>query len=239
MTTTEQINDTKYEDTTIASVEPESDGWGITRDDGWSFYVPNKYGVEPKVGERVRFYGDGIGRPVRGLAIDGRVLYYRTEDEERAKFEREMAEMDAKRRQDFEENRAEHDARIAALPLAFQRRLAKFQQTDPDWRWRHEGYELFTCEQAVLIAETLKSPEAVVEFQKADWADQQALVPGLSDGHSGNTFGMACRLAVWYLQRPALVILEHGTLTLLEGCERFGCPHPVPADLLDGFDVPV
>jgi hypothetical protein len=31
------------------------------------------------------------------------------------------------------------------------------------------------------------------------WDEQKSLVPGLDDGHSGNTFGVACRLAIFYL----------------------------------------
>jgi hypothetical protein len=34
-----------------------------------------------------------------------------------------------------------------------------------------------------------------------EWDEQKKLVPGLDDGHSGNTFGMACRLAIAYLPR--------------------------------------
>jgi hypothetical protein len=33
------------------------------------------------------------------------------------------------------------------------------------------------------------------------WGQQKAEVPGLDDGHSGNTFNMACRLAITYLPK--------------------------------------
>src|SRR4051812_27394621 len=39
----------------------------------------------PKVGQTIRLYGRGFGSPVRGIDVNGREIYYRTEaeDEER------------------------------------------------------------------------------------------------------------------------------------------------------------
>ena len=53
-------------------------------------------------------------------------------------------------------------------------------------------------------------------------------MPGLDRGHSGNSFDFACRLANSYLSNPELVYLDHGALTILIGCEAYGCPHPIP-----------
>lgn len=64
-------------------------------------------------------------------------------------------------------------------------------------------YNLFAMEQGILIAEALQSKEAIFEFKDKGWDEQKRLVPGLDDGHSGNTFGMALRFAIAYL--PQLV----------------------------------
>jgi len=64
-------------------------------------------------------------------------------------------------------------------------------------------YNLFAMEQGILIAEALQTKEAIIEFKDKDWDEQKKLVPGLDDGHSGNTFGMALRFAIAYL--PQLV----------------------------------
>ena len=64
-----------------------------------------------------------------------------------------------------------------------------------------EGYNRYCCEQAIIIAESLRNKDKIVEFHKMGWGEQKALVPGLDDGHSGNTFGVACRLAIAYLPR--------------------------------------
>lgn len=64
-------------------------------------------------------------------------------------------------------------------------------------------YNIFSMEQGILIAEALQTKESIVEFNKKSWGEQKKLVPGLDDGHSGNTFNMALRFAIAYL--PQLV----------------------------------
>jgi hypothetical protein len=65
-------------------------------------------------------------------------------------------------------------------------------------------YNLFVMEQGILIAESLQTKEAIIEFKDKDWNEQKILVPGLDDGHSGNTFNMALRFAIAYL--PQLLV---------------------------------
>lgn len=67
-------------------------------------------------------------------------------------------------------------------------------------------YNIFAISEGILIATTLRTKEMIVEFSKASWDEQKSLVPSLSDDHSGNTFGMACRLAISYL--PQLKVEE-------------------------------
>jgi hypothetical protein len=64
-----------------------------------------------------------------------------------------------------------------------------------------EGYNRFCCEQGITIAESLRNKDKIIEFHKMGWGQQKTEVPGLDDGHSGNTFNMACRLAIAYLPR--------------------------------------
>jgi len=70
------------------------------------------------------------------------------------------------------------------------------------------GYNRFCCEQGITIAESLRNKDSIIEFTKLNWDEQKKLVPGLDDGHSGNTFGMnglfelyACKFAIAYLPR--------------------------------------
>lgn len=75
--------DSSWEEASIARVGRCGDGWTIERADGWSFFVPSSSPVTPKVGMTARFYGEGIGRPVRGLFLGGVQVFYRTEAEDK------------------------------------------------------------------------------------------------------------------------------------------------------------
>lgn len=247
--------DAEFRDVTITEVNRESDGWSITSSDGWSFYVPDK-GVEPRVGDSARFYGRGIGSTVRGLDIAGREVFYRTPEEQEQKNKLDVEAAEQKRRDDFEKARPRLDAKYASLPPVFRERIDGFRAFNPDWRWEHEAYEMSCCVDAVKIAEACKLPKTGetlrqlgIRIKDGEWSDdpigrlqafaainsaannyqyklQEDAIPGLFDGHSGNSFGMALRLASLYLSRPELVAQEHGALCPLVGCQDYGC---VPA----------
>ncbi|MFW5945042.1 MAG: hypothetical protein ACOCTU_07255 [Bacteroidota bacterium] len=90
-------NDKNYTELVITDVTGSKEkGWSITREDGWSFFVPSESPIIPKVGMKARFYGHGIGRPVRGLYISGKKVFYRTEEEQREHEEIELYGKDAK-----------------------------------------------------------------------------------------------------------------------------------------------
>lgn len=80
-------NDDQFEETTVAKVRDEGNGWTIERADGWSFYIPAPSWVPPEPGMEARFYGSGIGSTVRGLFLDGQKVFYRTEAEDKEKHE--------------------------------------------------------------------------------------------------------------------------------------------------------
>jgi hypothetical protein len=225
-------DDPDVETVTIAKVEPGENGWAITRSDGWAFFVGAEHGVEPRVGQTARFYGKGIGFPVRGLALDDQCVFYRTPDEDEARHRQQMADDRARKRADFEKNRPQLDAAYEAMPPEFQRRLDGFRKRIPTWRWNHEPYESFVCTEAVKIAHALGSAEAVREFARADTRAQARLIPHLSDAtpkgldydaHSGNTFGTACHLAVIYMTEPEAIERSHAAICPVTGCVEAGC----------------
>lgn len=51
---------------------------------------------------------------------------------------------------------------------------------------------------AKKVFETLKTPEAIQTFSKANYETQQKMVSGLDDGHSGFSFGCVCQCAYDY-----------------------------------------
>lgn len=225
--------DAEYEDFELTEVT-ESGDWYDLRFDGMGIGLRKQYddapphGIVPKVGDIVREWGRGFGYPVRGMAFfngtEWRVAYYRTEQEDRDHSAALAIMAEAKREAEFERSgRAELDAKYAALPPIFQRRIDKFRANNPDFRWKYEGYEMFTCEQAVVIADALKTREAIEAWRDLSWEEQRRAVPGLSDDHNGNTFGAACVLAVLYLEHPEGVEQMHGALAPLVGSAEYGC----------------
>ena len=218
-------DDSDFRVVRVAKVEPGERGWSITGSDGWSFWVGAAYGVQPRVGDLARFYGKGIGFEVRGLVLSGRVVFYRTAEEQEERHRQWVAEQRAQKRTDFAEKRAALDAAYDELPPEFQRRLDGFRERGgEDWRPEYEPYESFVCVEAVKIIRALGSAEAVREFSRAPWEEQKTLIPGLAyDEHSGNTFGMAGRLAYRFFTNPDDVAREHGALCALVGCQAMSC----------------
>lgn len=264
MTTDEidALGDCEYEERRIAAVRDGGDHWALTRDDGWGMTIPKVEGVIPRVGSVARYYGSGVGQPVRGVAIDGVVVYYRSPEEERRHQAAQSKRWEEQKQRDFETARAGLDAQYTALPEVFRRRLDHFRASRADWRWQFEPYEMSCCVDAVQIAEACRDVAFAVQLKQhrivarikgattRDWhannpvhvlaafeainSDlngydhklQRAVLPTLFDGHSGNSFGMALRLAYHYLTNPENVFLEHGALTPLVGCDDYGCRHP-------------
>jgi hypothetical protein len=84
--------------------------------------------------------------------------------------------------------------------------VALREPQDPYWRW-------------LVWAESLNSKAYDYDYKRCEE------VLGVSDGHSGNTFGCALNLAILYLNEPEFVVKQHGALAVLVGCEKYGCPH--------------
>lgn len=88
--------DTQFEDVKIKAVDGNSkDGWSLTRDDGWGFFVAPDSPIEPKAGMTARIYGKGIGSRFRGVYLDGRKVFYRTEADDDEHHEIELYGKDA------------------------------------------------------------------------------------------------------------------------------------------------
>ena len=123
--------------------------------------------------------------------------------------------------------------RIEKLPDVFQKRFKKFILTKPDFLEKHGSYELTCCEEAVNIAKQLKTVENIFIFKNLSIEDKYKRVNFLNDGHSGNSFSNSLQLAYDYLNDPDSVIIQHGSLVHLVGCEEYGCPHPPPEYVIE------
>lgn len=226
-------NDNQFMEHTLTNVTVEGDRFVLESECG-CLSVEKVPGVEPKKGDTCRYYGKGFGYPVRGVYVNGQKLRYQTEEQLDEEHRQNVEKRKQESRDAFERDKAEIDKRVEALPAVFQRRLDRFRAGNPNFRWEFEGYELFSCEQAVVFAEALKTKEALAEFGKLPYEEQMKLVPAMSDGHSGNTFGAALRLAFWFVTNPENVVREHGAMVPLVGCKQYGCTHEPQAQTEEG-----
>lgn len=219
--------DNEYQDKTIEKVEFYDDGCSITDTDGWTLFLSKedllKNKVEPKKGDTARFYGAGIGSIVRGVFINGQEIFYRTPEEQEAQNKQDLIEREKQDKERFEKIRDDLDADYNSLPENFKKRLDRFRRNNPDFRWKFEAYEMVCLRDAVKISSAFTTAEEIKKFAALDWNEQMAAVPDLDEGHSGNTFGFAVRLAYFNKTTPELVEKEHGAMCPLVGCKDYGC----------------
>lgn len=218
---TDARDDTEWKEVVISAVERQDGEWAVEYD-GWTLWVED-HGIEPEVGDTIRMYGRGIGHVVRGIAINGIIVRYESARDMDARWKREAADRQARQKAEAAAAAAETEVRIARLPQNFQSRIAGFRQRNADFDWEHLPYELMVCEQAALFADNFKTIDSLKAWHALDWSAQKAALPGLDEGHSGNSFGAACRLAYLHLTSPDLVPQEHGALCPLVGCSDYGC----------------
>ena len=227
-------SDVQYTDHVISEVSPNPpDGWSIGLDEGgWHILVPNAHERQrPCLGEVIRLFGRGVGYHVRGIAIvtgPWRVYRYESEDEYQARIERESREERYLRCAKAIEEREERDEKIAALPVEFQHRIARFSRTVENWTADFEPYEIFVCEEAAEMAKVFKTPDDLHAFYQMKCEDQKTLVEANGytlrlDEHSGNTFGAAVMLARIFLEMPESLWQAHGAMCSLVGCSSYGC----------------
>lgn len=185
--------------------------------------LDKSYGVKPKIGDELTVHtkGSAFGT-IRGMDLNGKKIFYKSDEQLEKERQEWLDENERKKQREFKENKADMDERYENLPECFQKRIDKFRANNDRFRIDYEQYELFCCEEAIKIAESLKDVEKVKGFGKLKWEQQKQLVPELSDGHSGNTFGAACHLAYWYLENQENVTKMHGALSPLVGSEEYG-----------------
>ena len=73
-----------------------------------------------------------------------------------------------------------------------------------DEKGEFDNYKYFACSQGILIANVLETEEKIREYNDLGWEEQKRLVPGISDEHSGGTWGLSINAAVRYL--PMLLV---------------------------------
>lgn len=176
-----EIDDPEFQEETIASVGDYGDRWDICTKEGWHLAIP-KTGPKPKTGDRFRTYGKGFGFPVRGVAVNEYIIFYKTAEQAEAEHKERVAEQKAQARIEYENNKDDIDSRVKALPGPFQERIIGFRNARPDSFWEHEGYELFVCEEAAKMSEHFEGADDFERWTKLNHAEQRAEF-SVSDEH--------------------------------------------------------
>lgn len=221
-----KASDRQFQDSILSKVEDFGDSWAITHSEGRTLCIP-RYAAVPKIGDTARFYGRGIGYPVRGVDIAGVEVYYSTEAEYAAKLQLEQDAAKMKRQAEYAAHRDNNTARINALPGPLQKRLFQFRERNPEFGSEFEGYELATAEMAAAVfhAAERRGEESAEDwfkrFREAPWVNQEAIFGPACEGASGNMAEFAIRQAWLLTTAPDYVPKDHGALCILVGCERF------------------
>lgn len=205
----------------IKKVEEDKTHFYIDIEGSWSFSLSKEYGAIPKIGDTITLHTVNFST-VRGVEINGKQVFYKS-DKQLEQEHKEWCENYKKEKQEaFEKDKAQMDFDYESLPKNFKKRIDRFRTNNPNFRVDFEKYELFCCKEALKIASVCKTQEDVKKFHDLGFDEQIKILPTLSDGHSGNTFGCACMLAKLQLDFPERIHEMHGSLSPLVGSKDFG-----------------
>ena len=203
---------------TIKDVFECEDIFCISTNTGTGFNLEKRYvTIPPKAGDKVKLYCVHSSL-VRGVELNDVILYYKS-DRQLEQERQEWLDNNVIEKQDrFEKNKSQMDSDYESLPTVFKQRIDRFRKNNPDFRVDYEAYELFSCKEAVKIANACKTVKNIEKFKNGE----SSLVPNLDDGHSGNTFDCACYLARMYLESPDFVRTATGAMVHLVGSKDYG-----------------
>ena len=194
-------NDNEFQEHKLEKVSDyDKDSWELKVDGGSCICCIKNGNFVPKKGMKVRFYGRGFGFPVRGIDIDGHIMYYRTPAQAKEDHKKMCEKWDREAKARFKKNRSKNEKDYQSLPDAFKKRMDRLRLKSPNDRYDWESYEMFILKQAAEFSKYLKTVEEIDKWNKLENFDEQKkTVPTLNDGHSGNTYGAAVYLAKRYL----------------------------------------
>ena len=188
----------------ITEITKKKDGFSIMMGSMGFFLKKENIGkAVPKMGDTLVLH-TYAGSSIRGVDLNGKVLYYFSDDELEEQHRILKEKMKKENEERFKKEKSQMDADYEALPEYFQKRIDRFRTNNPDFRIEHESYELFCCKEAVKIANVYKTPEKVEELKAMNYEDILEIAD-IEDGHTYNTINGAMALAYHYLKDPANV----------------------------------
>lgn len=201
----------------------------ITLTGGGSWGMPRHEGMPtPRPGADVR-YMSGWGSRVRLVVINGYVHHYVTLDELREENDRFVARHMERKLAELDANREAQAAREAALIPELAGRCEALRSRSSEgpegWDAEYWPYDLYVCEEAQKVILAARDGSLDMEALQAGEVSEY---PGMSDQHSGNTFGASVFLAALVLdaedaeQAAIRACTMKGAMARLVGSERAG-----------------
>lgn len=219
-----------YQETNVITkveTSPDSDYYTISMG-AMCFGLEKKHGIEPQVGEEITVHtkGGSFGT-IRGVDLKikneaWKTVFWKTDEELDADRQAWLDNYEKEKQERFAKEVESMDAQYLALPEYFKKRIDRFRENNPSFRVDFESYELFCCNEAVVIANACKDQETVKKFSEMGYEEQYKMIPDMSHDHSGNTIGCAISMAYWYLKEPEVIAKMHGSLSTLVGSKEYG-----------------
>jgi len=156
------VDDTDYRTEIVKEATEFDKGWELSFGVG-CLWIPKNDKVVPKKGSVCRLYGDGLGRPIRGVMIDGEMNHYITKEEENEKHrkwvddtKKEYWKSYKKLMKDIKDDEPFITANITGFGGAYERAAQMGLQAGIDWLKDHPGFK-FSYEQCPNIIGVCKT----------------------------------------------------------------------------------
>lgn len=92
----------EYDICIAKKVSKSGDFYEVTRDDGWTFRLDSRHGIEPKEGDTLEMYG-GIGHQIRGVCVNGKTAFFKGQAQIDAEHEKWRLETRARYAKEYSE----------------------------------------------------------------------------------------------------------------------------------------
>jgi hypothetical protein len=208
---------------TITKVQEFDDSYELCYGGHICWFCSKEYfkgtNIVPKVGDEITIYTINFST-VRGMDLNGENIFYKSDLD----LQRERQEALARMRKEKEEQLPKNLEQFEKLQGLWKTRVASFRRRGGhEWDLNYLGYETMVCRDASILASRVKK-DKLQWFSKLTAKKQHDLIPEVDwSMHSGNSFGMVIRLAQVWFEDPRYVVVSHGAMHGLTGCQEYKC----------------
>lgn len=134
---------------------------------GWTTRMPWPISPRPAVGMKIRVWSNGsrnhgvtlLAPPDEAAVYDPPIpVYYKTKREVEVEHAAWIADHQKKQRQDFVSQVTKLDEAFEALHPVLKRRIQRFRDEDPNFRWQSEAYEMASCSEGTRLYNAAMDP---------------------------------------------------------------------------------